>query len=82
MGRINNFLKNIFSRQSGYWIIYYFLMYTKLQKYLSDEQSIKLKYRCSLKKKLNLENPRSFTEKLNWQKLYDHNPLNHIQQLS
>lgn len=75
MGRINNFLKNIFSRQSGYWIIYYFLMYTKLQKYLSDEQSIKLKYRCSLKKKLNLENPRSFTEKLNWQKLYDHNPL-------
>ncbi len=75
MKRIKHLLQNIFSRQCGYWIIYYFLLYTKLQKYLSDEQSIKLKYRCSLKRKLDLDNPRTFTEKLNWQKLYDRNPL-------
>ncbi len=75
MERLIHFFKNIFSRQGGYWIIYYFVMYTNLQKFLSDKQSIKLKYRCSLKKKLNLVNPCTFTEKLNWQKLYDRNPL-------
>lgn len=42
---------------------------------LSDETYIKLYYRFSMGKKLNLKNPQTFTEKLQWLKLYDHNPL-------
>lgn len=75
MEHFKHFINNIFSRQCVYWVLYYFFTYTNLQKVLSDEKSIKLKYRCSLKKKLNLENPQTFTAKLNWQKLYDRNPL-------
>lgn len=75
MERLKHFFQNIFSRECVYWIFYYFLTYTNLQRFLTDKQSIQLKYRCSLKKKLNLGNPKTFTEKLNWQKLYDRNPL-------
>lgn len=42
---------------------------------LSDEQYIKLLFRCNLGYKLDLENPRTFDEKLNWLKLHDRNPL-------
>ena len=75
MKRIKHLFKNIVSRQGLYWILYYFFYYTNLQKFLSDELSIRLKYHCSLKKRLNLDDPKTFTEKLNWQKLYDRNPL-------
>lgn len=43
--------------------------------WLSDETYVKLYYRFSMGKKLDLKNPRTFTEKLQWLKLYDHNPL-------
>lgn len=42
---------------------------------LSDKQYIKAAYRLWMHSKLNLKNPQSFTEKLQWLKLYDHNPL-------
>lgn len=43
--------------------------------WLSDGTYVKLYYRFSMGKKLNLKNPQTFTEKLQWLKLYDHNPL-------
>lgn len=43
--------------------------------FLSDETYIKLSYRIWMHQHLNLDNPQSFTEKLQWLKLYDHNPL-------
>jgi len=43
--------------------------------FLSDEKYIRLIYRLRIGKKLNLENPRTFTEKLQWLKLNDHNPV-------
>ena len=46
--------------------------------FLSDEAFIKLIYRLRMGKKLNLENPQTFTEKLQWLKLYDHNPIHTI----
>ncbi len=46
--------------------------YSKL---LSDKKHIELYYEYSMGKKLDLENPQTFNEKLNWLKLYDHNPL-------
>ena len=42
--------------------------------FLSDKAFIKLVYRLRMGKKLNLENPQSFTEKLQWLKLNDHKP--------
>jgi len=38
-------------------------------KFLSDKQIIKLQNRIVLKTKLNLENPKRFTEKIQWYKL-------------
>jgi len=40
----------------------------------SDKAFIKLKYRLTMNKKLNLENPQTYNEKLQWQKLYDRRP--------
>lgn len=43
--------------------------------FLSDKAYLKLIYKLRMGKKLNLDNPTSFTEKLQWLKLYDHKPL-------
>ena len=42
--------------------------------WMPDEPFLKLKYWACLGKKLNLENPKTFNEKLQWLKLYDHKP--------
>ena len=42
--------------------------------FLSDKSYIRLIYRLRMGKKLNLDDPKTFTEKLQWLKLYDHNP--------
>lgn len=39
-----------------------------------DEYYLKLLYRLMMGKRLNLENPQTFSEKLQWLKLYDHKP--------
>lgn len=42
---------------------------------LSDENYIKYKYKRIIGFSPNLQNPKSFTEKLNWLKLNWHNPI-------
>ena len=42
-----------------------------------DPIYVRYKYRKVFKKKLNLRNPQTFNEKINWLKLYDRNPLYH-----
>lgn len=42
-----------------------------LLRILPDEMYLKLKYRYKMKKNLNLKNPKSYNEKLQWLKLYD-----------
>lgn len=46
-----------------------------LAKRLSDETLIKIIHRGYVGRKLDLENPQYFTDKLNWLKLYDRKPL-------
>ena len=46
-----------------------------LMDWMSEEQYIKLVYRLVFKRKINLNNPITFTEKLNWYKLYYRDPL-------
>ena len=43
--------------------------------YLSDELYLKLLFRHQMGCQLNLDNPKTFNEKLQWLKLYNRNPL-------
>lgn len=42
--------------------------------YLDDETFIKRKFRAEMGYDIDLENPQTFNEKINWLKLYDRNP--------
>lgn len=46
-----------------------------LVNWIPDKQFVELSYRLNMGKKLNLENPQTYNEKLQWIKLYDRNPL-------
>lgn len=43
--------------------------------YLSDKEYLELYFKYVMGKKLNLEEPKTFNEKLQWLKLHDRNPL-------
>ena len=43
--------------------------------FLKDETYLKMMYKCAFHKKLNLDNPTTFNEKLQWLKLHDRNPI-------
>lgn len=51
------------------------LMNTRIFNLCPDKLYIKLKYRLIMGKKLDLVNPKTYNEKLQWLKLYDRNPL-------
>ncbi len=51
-----------------------YLMNKGYFKWLNDKTYLKIKYRIIMNTKLNLENPQTFNEKLQWLKLYDRNP--------
>lgn len=55
---------------------YRFLVFSDAPWYrrMDDEDYIKRKFKASLGYELNLENPRTFNEKLQWLKLYDRRP--------
>lgn len=42
---------------------------------IPDKLYLKLKYRSRMGKKLNIDNPKTYNEKLQWLKLYDRKPL-------
>ena len=46
-----------------------------LLRFLSDEQWVRFMYKIKFGKKLNLENPQTFNEKLSWIKVKYYNPL-------
>jgi hypothetical protein len=48
---------------------------TKLGRLFPDEKYLKIKYFLRVGKKLDLHNPKTFNEKIQWLKLYDRNPL-------
>lgn len=45
-----------------------------LSKMIPDKAYLKLKFRASMDRKLNLKNPKTYNEKLQWLKLYDRKP--------
>lgn len=51
-----------------------FALAIRYPKLFSDKQFLKVLYRKFMGSELNLECPKTFNEKLQWLKLYDHNP--------
>ena len=47
---------------------------SKLSHLISDKAFLKFQYKAHFGEKLNLKNPKTFNEKLQWLKLYDRNP--------
>lgn len=62
--------RNIINTYKKYFTVEY--PYTYI---LSDKSFIKKLYKKRMGKKINLSNPQTFTEKQNWLKLYDRNPI-------
>lgn len=51
-----------------------YIMNFKIFRIIPDKYYLKIKFRLIMNKKLNLVNPKSFNEKLQWLKLYDRKP--------
>lgn len=51
------------------------LLNKKFFNFLPEEKYISLRYKVFTGKKLNLKNPKTLNEKMQWIKLYDHNPM-------
>lgn len=47
----------------------------KIGRMIPDKEYLKLRFRANMAKKLDLNNPQTYNEKLQWIKLYDRNPL-------
>lgn len=67
-------IKNILSdiKKDYRYILIYLDNYNIIR--LTDKFYIKLKYKIQFNKKIDLDNPKTFNEKLQWLKLYDRNP--------
>lgn len=50
------------------------ILLRKLAPFLSDKLYLELLYRVRMGKRLNLKNPKTYTEKIQWLKLYNRNP--------
>lgn len=70
MGEIKKIIKNSLVL---YGITYNFLKI--LSYFISDEKYIRIKYKLKFKKNLNLKNPQTFTEKIQWRILNDKNDI-------
>lgn len=70
----NNIVSHLTSKDAWHWLKYYIVDNTPLRRWFSDKAYLKIQYRCLCGKPLDLNNPRSFNEKLQWLKVYDHNP--------
>ncbi len=68
-------LRRLFTKDGVYWVLYVFFRDFHLNKLLTDKQYTQLQYRVRTGHKLNLNNPQNYNEKLQWLKLYDHQPI-------
>ena len=71
---MNNVVKHLLSKDGFQWLLYYVVDNTPLKRWLSDKAYLTIQYRCICGKSINWQNPQTFNEKLQWLKVYDHNP--------
>lgn len=67
MGSIKKLLKNPFK-------LIFICDKMQISRFIPDKQYLKIRYRAIFGKKLNLNDPKTFNEKLQWLKLNDRNP--------
>lgn len=65
---------NLKKAMNPYKVLFHFLPQKILDK-LDDSKYLRLIYRAQIGRRLNLNNPIAFTEKLQWLKLYDRKPI-------
>lgn len=71
----SKFLSRLLHDRRGLLISAYSkFIYKPILKNLSDETYLRLTYRVFVGKKLHLDNPKGFNEKLQWLKIHDRNP--------
>ena len=70
MGKLKKFLDNPY-------IVFRQPRVLDCMRWVNDDIYLKLEFRARMGQRLDLENPRSFNEKLQWLKLHDRNPLYH-----
>ncbi|WP_242966861.1 ATP-grasp fold amidoligase family protein [Desulfosporosinus sp. FKA] len=61
-------------RRGGLNELFKWLIVKKWSRIIPDKQYLKIQYRLHTGKKLNVDDPKLFNEKLQWLKLYDHTP--------
>ena len=64
-------LRKILSKDGLYWIAYYAIIATHIDRWVPDKVFLKIQYRCICGRPLNLKTPQTYNEKLQWLKLYD-----------
>ena len=70
--------KALYSSELGFHIARYFLLIKRIfdsRLYLSDKKSLEKQFKISHEYALDLQNPKTLNEKMQWLKLYDRNPL-------
>lgn len=72
---MNKIKRNLLLKNLLFRIIYLLVNKTFIGRVISDELFLKLQFRVIMGKSLNLRNPITYNEKLQWLKLYDRNPL-------
>lgn len=77
MHRIKNIMRILYDKNKFFGSLYTKASGIKavLLSKLDDETYIKIKYKASTGQQLDLDNPQSFNEKIQWLKLYYHLPL-------
>lgn len=65
---MNNYKKIFRSAKTRHKIL-------SLLRFLPDKEMINIQYRIKMGKKLNVKQPKTYTEKIQWYKLYYHDPL-------
>ncbi|MED3985219.1 ATP-grasp fold amidoligase family protein [Peribacillus simplex] len=55
-------------------LVHFLIKNLKIFRLISDESYLKINYKLRTRKKLNLENPKTFNEKLQWLKVYNQKP--------
>ena len=76
MSRIANYVKKYFFHPIKlFWAVIIVVINSEFGRLLSDKAYIKIAYRANLGKKIDLKNPKSFNEKIQWLKLNDRKPI-------
>lgn len=72
---LSNIISNVISKDCLNWLEFYYARAFKSTPLVSDELYVKSFYWMVFREKLDLSNPQSFNQKLQWLKLYYHNPI-------